>query len=248
MSSKSKTVYPVKTEYSIIRNVPRELKFIFVSDLHGCPNGPVIDLIRSTPADAVLVGGDFVHNREMYASGIDFLREAVKLAPVFCSIGNHEKKCGFPVSPLVKDTHAVLLDDDFVEFGGIKIGGLTSGFKHDSKQGHLRGTPVPDLRWLEDFASRDGFKLLLCHHPEYYPEYIEKTSVDLTLSGHAHGGQWHFFGRGIFAPGQGILPRYTSGIHDGRLIISRGIGNPHIIPRINNTPEILYITITPENK
>ena len=95
-----------------------------------------------------------------------------------------------------------------------------------------------------NFSNKEGFKLLLCHHPEYYSKYIKDIDVDLTLSGHAHGGQWRILGQGIFAPGQGIFPKYTSGLIDGRLIVSRGLGNTHRIPRINNKPEIINLIIT----
>lgn len=48
--------------------------------------------------------------------------------------------------------------------------------------------------------------------------------IDLVLSGHAHGGQIRLFGQGLFAPGQGILPKYTSGVHEN-MIISKGLAN-----------------------
>ena len=43
--------------------------------------------------------------------------------------------------------------------------------------------------------------------------------------------------------------RYKIALHlhtnvsDGRLFVSRGLGNPHVIPRINNDPEIVCIQI-----
>jgi predicted MPP superfamily phosphohydrolase len=88
---------------------------------------------------------------------------------------------------------------------------------------------------------------LLSHHPEYYPKYIKELTIDLTLSGHAHGGQWCFFGRGVYAPGQGILPKYTHGMHDGKFIVSRGLSILNPIPRINNKPEIIVIQLEPQN-
>ena len=91
---------------------------------------------------------------------------------------------------------------------------------------------------------RSGYKVLLSHHPEYYPEYIKDLDIDLILSGHAHGGQLRFFGRGLFAPGQGLLPKYTSGIHDGRMIVSRGLANnAPPIPRLFNSKELIFIDL-----
>ena len=63
----------------------------------------------------------------------------------------------------------------------------------------------------------------------------------LVLSGHAHGGQVRLFGRGLYAPGQGLLPRYTEGVHFRRLAVSRGLSNTQLVPRLFNPPEIVYL-------
>ena len=98
-----------------------------------------------------------------------------------------------------------------------------------------------------EFSEEDGITILLCHHPEYYDRYIRAFSVDLTLAGHAHGGQWRLFGQGLFAPGQGLFPRYTSGLYEDRLLVSRGMANvPKWIPRINNRPELILLHFVPK--
>ena len=48
-------------------------------------------------------------------------------------------------------------------------------------------------------------------------------------------------GKGIYAPGQGLFPKLTSGIVDQRLVISRGLANNTLIPRLWNPEEIIYI-------
>lgn len=100
----------------------------------------------------------------------------------------------------------------------------------------------PDLSWLESMERQDGYKILLSHHPEYYTRHLKNAAVDLILFGHAQGGQWRISGKGIFASGQGLFPRYTSGVHDGKLIISRSLSNTKAVPRLGNDPtEIVYI-------
>ncbi len=82
--------------------------------------------------------------------------------------------------------------------------------------------------------------------PEYYPRYLADTDINLILSGHAHRGQFRFFGRGFYAPGKGFFPKLTSGVYDNRLVISRGLANTIKLPRINN-PEDLVIVDTISN-
>lgn len=232
---------PQINEYEITTGGNINAVFAFVSDLHGCQNAPVIDKLKSIAPDGILVAGDFVHNNKVYTSGIDFLRDAVKIAPVICSLGNHEMKCGHDVAALVNDAGAVLLDDSSMFFCGVNIGGLTSGYGETDAQGHFKKTPEPNVDWLNEYAAEEGYKVLLSHHPEYYEKYIRALPIDLTLSGHAHGGQWRIGDRGVYAPGQGVFPKYTSGLYDGRLLVNRGLGNPHYIPRINNAPEVIVI-------
>ncbi len=227
------------TEYTVSAPVKEELCFAFVSDLHHCENEPVINAINSVSPDAVLVGGDFMHNMSFYTKGFEFLRTCAKKYPVFCSLGNHEGRFEGDIHKAVAETGAVLLDNSHTVFKDVRIGGLTSGFLTDN---------VPDTAWLEDFSRLDGYKILLSHHPEYYKKYIDSTDVDLVLSGHAHGGQWRFFGRGVYAPGQGIFPKYSAGVYENRLIVGRGIGNAHRIPRLNNPPEVIKLVLNPEGE
>ena len=231
------------TKYTVSAAVPHSLRFLVLSDLHGCDNAPLLAAIRRESPDAVLLPGDCVHNAVSYAEGVEFLSEAARLCPVFCSIGNHEQKYGEGVDALLAATGAVVLDNSAARFGGITVGGLSSGFARGGQQGRLKETPPPDLAWLAEFDRTEGYKLLLCHHPEYFPRYIRQTGIDLTLAGHAHGGQWRIGNQGVFAPGQGIFPRYTGGLYEGRLLVSRGLGNPHCIPRIFNAPEIILLQL-----
>ena len=111
-----------------------------------------------------------------------------------------------------------------------------------------------DSAWLDDFEQTDGYRILLCHHPEYWSQrepMLKDRRIDLVLSGHAHGGQWQLMGRGVFAPGQGLLPKYTGGMHQGQygsMIISRGLSNPYrYAPRFGNPCEVVYVQFTAKN-
>ena len=76
--------------------------------------------------------------------------------------------------------------------------------------------------------------------------FYNKYNFNIMFSGHAHGGQFilPFIG-GLFAPGQGILPKYYRGIHGekNKLIISRGLGNSGFPLRLFNRPEVIVVDI-----
>ena len=211
-----------------------KLKAAVVADLHSKPTKELIDAIISLNVDAILIPGDLCTIKENRKSeidiAIDFLKKSVEIAPTFYSLGNHESYIDSMYRQKVKDAGAILLENKWIKFKDINIGGL-SNQKH-SKQ-------IPDLDWLKN--SPKGFKILLNHRPEYY-DYISEYA-DLVISGHTHGAQIRLFNKGIFAPGQGFFPKYSKGQY-GNMIVSAGLTNTaRFIPRINNPCELVIIDI-----
>lgn len=243
------TKYDIKTE-------GLALCAALVADFHNGDPSPLLNAVRELSPDVILVAGDVVHDGERMENGLTFLREATRIAPVFCVLGNHEKRCGEQISRRIAETGAQLLDDRFVRLGGAVIGGLTSG-SDGVKRSRLKKTAPPKTEWLDQFCAEEGVKILLSHHPEYYMPFLAHRPIDLILSGHAHGGQWRFFGQGVFAPGQGFFPRFTSGVYRGKrrcrgpidlsekaalMLVSRGLYNHTWIPRILNSEELIVLS------
>jgi len=230
------------TEYTLkFDKITQNYAVALVADTHGNDPAPVLDALRAAKPDLICIPGDIEGSKSdlRVAPAEALLKGCSDIAPTYFSKGNHDLH-------ITRDTvvycGAVLLDDEWVRCGELNIGGLTSG-SLGIKHGRFMRTPDPDTVILSRFASLDGMKILLCHHPEYYARYIKELDIDLVLSGHAHGGQWRVFGRGVFAPGQGIFPKYTSGVHDGRLVISRGLSDHNGIPRIFNPHEICMLNL-----
>ncbi len=222
--------------------IGKKLKFVFLSDLHGFKLKPIIDAVEKILPDAVLVGGDFIHSNEDYESGLLLLKEMASRYTTFASIGNHERRFSENLYVAVNKTGAYLLDNDFTDFRGVKIGGLSAPYERKHCKSEAPELFLPKTEWLKTFEREEGFKILLCHRPEYFERYLLPLEIDLTLSGHAHGGQWRIFGKGIFSPGQGVFPKYTFGSYFGsRLIVGKGLGNGKWVPRINNPAEIVVI-------
>ena len=103
---------------------------------------------------------------------------------------------------------------------------------------------------LEGLLDSDCYTVLLAHRPELIETYAG-AGAELTLSGHAHGGQVRLPLIGaLYAPGQGFFPNYTAGLYtvDGAaLVVSRGLGNSLIPLRFNNRPELVLVTLRSGN-
>ncbi len=231
------------TLYPLFVPIPEPMRISVVADLHNGDGREVLPELERFAPDCIAIPGDLLE-REPAPETLAFLAKAAKIAPVFYAPGNHERLDDDQRKAIAK-TGAVLLENGFTAFRSIWVGGLLSGFGN-KRQGNLKRTPPPDTRFLDRFADLNGFKLLLCHHPEYYPEFIRPREIHLTLSGHAHGGQWQIRGQGIFAPGQGLFPKYTVGVHENRLVVSRGLGNHTLIPRFGNPIELVNLELMPQ--
>lgn len=245
---------------------PQRVRLALVSDLHGRPCGAVLASLQERRPGLICIPGDFVHGvaprtghtLEAQPSVLPFFRACAALAPTFVSLGNHE----WPLRPeelaMVRETGVTLLDNAWTRRGPLVIGGLSSayvtgyglyraerggGFPVPESIHHVARGVAPELGWLTDYTAQEGFHLLLCHHPEYWPRYLRALPIQLTLSGHAHGGQIRLFGQGLYAPGQGLLPNYTSGLYENRLLVSRGLSNNVIIPRLFNPTELVYLDL-----
>lgn len=207
-----------------------------VTDLHNGVYADVLPVLRN--CDAILTVGDLVNrHKDGYDRVLSFLADAPKCAPTFFSIGNHERKDHQMVEiwPYLRGSSVTLLDNQYTVFRGLVLGGFSSAAGRK-----------PEGAFLAEMARHPGFHLLMCHHPEYYYPYVKAHGLELTLSGHAHGGQIQFRNRGLYAPGQGLLPRLTHGFYDdGHLLVSRGMTNSSGLPRWNNPCELVLLQLCP---
>lgn len=230
-----------------------------VSDVHnearGEENAVLLRALREAAPDLICITGDFLDSRR---TDLDFALELAgqlaEIAPAVYVTGNHEAR--------LKDLSALeaglaargvqVLRDDWMPLarGGEEIAllGLDDpGFAAGEDWTLAEGLDQTQARLSALLAQAgDRFSLVLSHRPELLPAYAE-AGADLVLSGHAHGGQVRLPGiGGLFAPGQGILPRLTSGVHargETRLVVSRGLGNSAFPLRVFNPPEIVTVTL-----
>ena len=229
-----------------------KLKAAVVADLHGQPTEKLVVVLQAEQPDVILIPGDLctigeyapedVKRRERSLGEqervLAFLKTVASVAPIFYARGNHEWGMDDTYREAVKATGTVLLENEWVRFSDVWIGGQNSAQRCGLEKLTDELKP-PKTEWLKD--SPDGFRILLCHHPEYYA--LVEHAADLVLSGHAHGGQWQVFHRGVFAPGQGIFPKYSRGQY-GKMILSAGLTNTTpLIPRFFNPTELVIVEI-----
>lgn len=213
---------------------------------------------------------------EFFPNAISFIEKVDSIAPTFFSYGNHEWLLTEADVNRIESAGITILDNTWLEYKGLLIGGLSSPdvskywkFQEKYRFDHpedTRGTikpmyhksasfewrKTPEYEWLDEFEVQKGYKILICHHLEHWAlreSMLVNRNIDLVLSGHAHGGQIRICGRGLYSSDQGMFPSYTDGIHEGKygkMIISRGLSNPTIVPRLFNPPEMVYINLVSE--
>lgn len=232
--------------------LPAELEgitLVQVSDLHSKPMGEgqqvLLDTISRAEPDVILLTGDLVDGRHPELEpALELARGAAALAPTCYVTGNHETSLPWKTYAQIENgleaAGVVLLDNRTKELtlpdgGSLVLTGLSDDNLGDGTLGRLSAS------WPED-----AFTVLLAHEPQYIENYAA-SGVDLVFSGHAHGGQIRLpLVGGLFAPGQGVLPKYTAGIYtlgETQIVVSRGIGGSLFPQRVLNRPEVVAVTL-----
>lgn len=241
--------------------LPKEFdgfRILQISDLHNCAysknNRRLIELAKNEKPDIIAITGDMIDSRKTKPEvALSLAKELIKIAPCYYVTGNHEarlkEKAESFISQLTK-AGVTYLDnkaEKLIKQGKeILLLGVKDPFhywtkEHFDRQEIMRGN-------LMGITSKDesDFRILLSHRPELFDVYTE-FSIDVALTGHAHGGQIRLpFIGGLFAPCQGFSPEYTSGHHTKKntnLIVSRGLGNSSFPLRIFNPPEAVIVKL-----
>jgi predicted MPP superfamily phosphohydrolase len=209
----------------------RPLRIVQIADPHLGPWQPVKKLRQQVEAlidhdpDLVLLTGDFLTMEGMGTPGaLAAALEPLRRLPGRCyaAFGNHDHESPDEV---LAGLHAngvhVLIDEEVsveTAAGAVQIVG--ADFIGRGRKEHLE-------QLLARFPRRDGqLRLLLLHDPSAF-KHVPKGDVDLTLSGHTHGGQlglvsfgwdWTVLRRTPF-PDHGLW-----GHGSNRLYVHRGTG------------------------
>ena len=222
-----------------------------ISDLHnaefGAQNEKLLKLLAESEPELIVITGDMIDSRNTdVETALSFAEMAVEIAPCYYVSGNHESRVDGWVT----------LRQGLVDAGVIVLDDEKTTLERDGQAITLIGLSDPDFR--QPFAdhlraltaSEEGYTILLSHRPESFGLYIS-CGVDLVFSGHAHGGQVRIpFVGGLVAPHQGFFPEYVHGFYEKNkidILISSGLGSGFAwVPRFNNPPEVVVLTLIPE--
>ena len=228
-----------------------------LSDLHneemGKGHEKLLSLLSEANPDIIVITGDIVDcHRTDIDTVLRLAEKAVAIAPCYYVSGNHESLIGEDYerlkSGLTERNVTVLSDEKII-------------LERDGETVSMIG--VNDPGFMTHYLSKDcdtvmenklqnigmdesEYTILLSHRPELFEIYI-KYGVDLVFSGHAHGGQFRLpLIGGWYAPNQGLLPEYDSGLYskeNTNMLVSRGIGNSLFPLRFNNRPEVILVEL-----
>ena len=257
------------------RPAKSSVKIIQISDFHSNDFGKneekLISKIREARPDVIFITGDLFEYKlkEKGIKNVEYLLAGIEgLCPFFYVSGNHEyddnhtNEC---VS-LIEDYGGTILSNRVVQTNVNGIDFVIAGVEDPiyflerddrKKDGKNDEKYIPAIHEVAVKAAElsGDFYVLLAHRPEYIDEYKADGVFDLILSGHAHGGQWRFppLINGLYAPGQGLFPKYAGGRYDfseekksSVFIVSRGLSyqNP-FFPRLFNGLELVEIIVKP---
>jgi len=225
-----------------------------VSDLHnadfGSDNALLLELLAKEKPHLIALTGDLIDSRNTDMElALSFVGKAVEIAPVYYVPGNHEArvpeeyrrlKAGLETLgvTVLEDRGVVLSEgEDVIRLIGLSDPNFFSG---EDPAGRA------EERLSALMGEEDVYTVLLAHRPELFTSYAA-WGVDLTLSGHTHGGQVRLPLLGaILAPDQGLLPEYDRGqfeLGQSSMVISMGLGNSVLPLRFWCPPEVVVVQL-----
>ena len=225
--------------------LPKKLdgfRVLHLSDTHHSPFTGLEHISRAVAVanqlqpDLVALTGDYVSHESQYIAPVAKVLGELKAAHgVYACLGNHDHW----TDPDAMTAHLGANGIRVLVNEGFRLESAAAPFWLAGVDDHMVGkTDLPAA--LKD-AFPDEFKLLLAHNPVIFRR-AARVGVDLTLSGHTHGGQV----RVRDADQRLIRRRRNAGLHrikQSHIYITRGIGTVVLPIRFQCPPEISVLEL-----
>ncbi|MCI0446774.1 metallophosphoesterase [bacterium] len=239
--------YKIKRVEIPFKNLPHALDGFTIAQISDIHSGTFMnenemisirEIMDSQHPQLAVMTGDFVDTSSRQIEPVARVFSKLKTDyGIFGCMGNHDLFDNYKViSAAMKDSGIVMLENGNKT---LRVNGEALNLLgvNDSR--------LADLPTAVNGIDPDGFKVLLAHRPEFFPQSF-RNGIDLQLSGHTHGGQLglNFFGIPL-SPMQ-IFHKYICGLYkQGKsfLYVNPGVGMVFAPIRIGVRPEITLITL-----
>ena len=251
------------------------IKIALITDLHSCKYGEdeeiLVDAIKKASPDVIMLAGDIfddtlpdTQTEKLFTGLKPLFNDGI---PCYYVTGNHEYMAGavaysekmsiiekYPITALHNSSSKITIKGRSFVICGLDDPeqwrlSLSSMEEKAEKDAFLEKLNIVSSEIRKEREANKVYTILLSHRPEYFSEYIY-SGFDIVLTGHAHGGQWRipFLINGLYAPNQGIFPKYAGGLYRNgftTMIVSRGLAkeSTRFIPRFYNRPELVIIEL-----
>ena len=263
--------YQILREKLIFKNLPNEfngLKIVQLSDFHiSCFIGneheveAIVEIVNSLNPDIIVFTGDMINNfSDELMPFIARLKELRASIGKYAITGNHdygdyskwnseqEKKNNF--AQLLKYYDEIGFSCLLNRSISLKSGNNSIELIGVENWGHPPFPRYGDLNLAMQNTAANNFKILLSHDPSHWrAKVIQKTNIDLTLSGHTHGMQFGIEIPGFkWSPAKFIFPEWAGIYKDGDqvLYVNRGIGYIGVAARVGILPEVTMLELFTE--
>ncbi len=248
------------------RKIPHEFneyKILHLSDLHlkefGKDNVRLLKKIDVISPNVIFITGDMIYKRvNDFEVVYKLIKNLTKEYKVYYVLGNHEIALRYnklkEFNEKLRNLGVNLLLDSKVNINkngdNIVLYGINFKFNMEpKKEEHIKlDKYCKILKKQVGEIDTSKYNILLAHDPLNYDLY-DRFKFDLVFSGHVHGGALRLFGKAIFSPRRLLFPKYSAGIYkgeNGKLVVSRGLGNSTLKFRMFNFPEIVCVTLKSE--
>ena len=213
-----------------------------------------VDKINAQEADAILFTGDLVTQKTSELSAMEGILKKMRAKDCVFSIqGNHDysfynrwkteeerikaaealidRQKAMQWDILLNECRNIARGKDSISIIGVENTSTNRKFR---SFGNLQQA-------LQDATGK--FKILMSHDPSHWrSEVIDKTDIDLTLSGHTHSMQFTIFGWSIIS----YVYKEFNGLYrekNQNLYVNIGLGETMFPFRIGAAPEMTVITL-----
>ncbi|MDD5218188.1 MAG: metallophosphoesterase, partial [Candidatus Omnitrophica bacterium] len=250
---------------TVRKKLPRPIRILHLSDTHFAGDEPVLarffDRLSREEMDFVFISGDIIDCDAGMFSCLENLKKLKPACGFFAVFGNHDYYDfhildtiihNFPGQALPKTMNHVDLLSEELQTIGVKV------LRNETAEVSVEGVPVlihgldnpttghANIRKTMRQFDQGKVNFLLTHLVDVFLD-IGENEIDVSFSGHSHGGQFRLPLVGPLMTHTALGKRYASGIWNIQgavCCISRGLSSSRFFRvRLLCPPEAILLTV-----